>query len=219
MTNKKTPDSSSPLDDFKLDDEKFKQLFEDKNAAENIENYLDNFINSVNKQLSLNIDQKQSQTPPQKNPHLSALKQDFPKQKPSPPPSDQHTDTPDLLHSTSSSHTINDTSHCDPLPKQSQVNSLLKPRRSKSIPSSKSSLKSKIPSQSNPTSLKKPSFLSKLKKSFQSLSHTFTFNAKPPSIKKPLPKTSKSMDDALDRLKKREEDIKKLLDNNKGSMT
>ena len=221
MTKKKKPNSPSPFDDFKMDDDRFKKLFQDENSLENTTQYLDDLLNTTLDQFSNTLDKIQptspTKTPPQKNPHLTSIKQDFPAQSNSNSSKKSHP-TPDIS-SDLSAPTVNTTSHTIKEQKKPTVNSLAQKKPPSSIQKRKSMIKTTPPSPQPKQNTSKINLINNLKKTFHSFSNIFNIPSKSTSKDVSSLHKSHSMDESLDRLKKREEDIKKLLDNDKGNIT
>lgn len=221
MTKKKKPDSPSPFDDFKMDDERFKKLFKDEDSLENTTQYLNDLLNTTLDEFSNTINKFRPtpppKTPPQQNSNLTSIKQDFPaKSKSKPSKNSQPTPPPssDLLDPT-----VNSTSNTMKQPKKSTVNSLASKKPRSSTSKSQSTIK-KTPKQMQPNQVfSKLNLINKFKKTFQSFSNILNVSSKSrPKDVSSIPK-SHSMDKSLERLKKREEDIKQLLDNDKGNIS
>lgn len=221
MTKKKKPNSPSPFDDLKMDDDRFEKLFQDENSLENTTQYLDDLLNTTIDQFSNTLDKIQPsspmKTPPQKNPHLTSIKQDFPAESNSKPSKNSHP-TPEIS-SDLPTPTVNTTSNTMPPQKKPTVNSLAQKKPPSSIQKRQSMIKKTSPSPQPKRNSSKINLINNLKKTFHSFSNIFNTPSKSISKDVSSPPNSHSMDESLDRLKKREEDIKKLLDNDKGNIS
>ena len=221
MTKKKKPDSSSPFDDFKMNDERFKELFKDENSLENTTQYLNDLLNTTLDEFSNTLNKIQptphNKKPPQQNPHLTSIKQDFPpksKSKSSKKSQPTPESSPDSLEPT-----VSTTSRTKKKPKQPTINSLAQKKPTSPRSKSQPMIKTMAPSTKSTKSFPKLNLIKNLKKTFQSFSNLLTFSSKSRPKDVSSIQASHSMDESLNRLKKREEDIKKLLDNDKGNIS
>ena len=218
MTKKKQTNSSSSFEDFELDNEKLKKILDAENSPEFIDDYLNGFLNTVTNHLSKTIESlKINPKTIQKKDYLSHFKTDFPKpevsanppkkSKPSIKKQAPRPETDQTLQTKTPKKDVpitNKQPPTKPNKKTFQPNDLLiKPTRTPDS-SKKKSTPSRVPDlakNSNNSTTEEP------------LSET-----RPSINKDALKKETQSMDEAIERLKKREEEIKKLLDNNKGSL-
>ncbi len=230
MTKKKNPNSSSPrddinsdlsssFDDFKLDDKRFKELFEQDDSLENTTQYFKNLLTNIFDHLSSALPPKQPKSSLKKNPHLKSFKDDFShsSKAPSPLPPKPSTQEPSSSPSSPSHQSI--TPGHFKISKKSITNTPISSSKKESSSQSKPIIKKSVAPINQQASSKPINFFADLKQSFQSVTNIFNKKTSLSQENPKPPKATKSMNDSLERLKKREEDIKNLLDNNKGNIT
>lgn len=222
MTKKKTPNQPSSFDDLHLDKESFNELFSGEDSKEKQLQYLENVLKTALNTLAENVtksfpDQSQKSQPPTINPNLSHFKKEFPEQKttPSSKPVQSFSDTPEKSSQESSVNTLHETmSSAEPPP------SFTAKTTSSKTPTTTPYTPKAAPNPTKAPQSSEPSLLSRLLGLRQKIKSVFS-NRKKPHDSKDTPSlktTSHSMDDSLDRLKKREDKLKNLFDKRSGTM-
>ena len=222
MTKKKTPNQPSSFDDLHLDKESFNELFSGEDSKEKQLQYLENVLKTALNTLAENVtksfpDQSQNSKNKSANPNLENFKRKFPATKttPSSKPVQSLSDTPEKSSQESSVNTLHETmSSAEP------PTSFVAKTTSSKTPTTTPYTPKAAPNPTKAHQSSEPTLLSRLLGLRQKIKAVFSNRKKPhdskdtPSIKT----TSHSMDDSLDRLKKREDKLKDLFDKRSGTM-
>jgi len=222
MTKKKTPNQPSSFDDLHLDKESFNELFSGEDSKEKQLQYLENVLKTALNTLAENVtksfpDQSQQSQTPTANPNLSHFKKEFPAKKtpPASEPAQSLSDPPEKSSQESSVNTLHDALISEePKPSFAAKNTSAKTPTTTPYTPKASPIPTKAPQSLEPT------LLSRLLGLRQKIKAVFSNTKKPHDSKEPpsIKTTSHSMDDSLDRLKKREDKLKDLFDKRSGTM-